>query len=112
MCTPEMNISLGDIMTSERFKTLTDFSSVYGIGPHTARRLFNLGLRTFDDLEVYYGVDPAEVDTELMELEHEENHPSWKGRKGAQQQDNFDENWIKIALGLRADLSKKWVTVV
>ncbi|KAK7691335.1 hypothetical protein QCA50_004729 [Cerrena zonata] len=96
-----------DIMTSERFKTLTDFSSVYGIGPHTARRLFDLGLRTFDDLEVYYGVDPAEVDTELMELEHEENHPGWKGRKAAQQQDDFDESWIKIALGLRADLSKK-----
>ena len=66
------NLVSGEIESSERFKTLTDFSSIYGIGPHTARRLFDLDLRTFQDLEVYYAVDPFNIEDGLAVLEKEE----------------------------------------
>ena len=49
------------ISASPRFQALSTFSSVYGIGPHTARKLHALGLQTLDDLEAYYGVDKEEV---------------------------------------------------
>ncbi|KAI0251130.1 hypothetical protein BJV78DRAFT_489289 [Lactifluus subvellereus] len=49
---------------SDRFITLSLFASIYGIGPVTARKLYDLGLRTLRDLEAYYEVDadftPAE----------------------------------------------------
>ena len=32
-------------------------TTVYGIGPHTARHLYARGLRTIDDLEAFYGLD-------------------------------------------------------
>ncbi len=93
----------GAIASSERFQSLSLFSSVYGIGPHTARRLYALGLRTIDDLEIYYGVEQEETEeSQLVELEHKPGH-------GQQFDTSLGETWIKIALGLRKDLDMKWV---
>ncbi|KAI0685458.1 Nucleotidyltransferase [Cytidiella melzeri] len=89
------------IASSERFQSLSLFSSVYGIGPHTARRLYALGLKTVEDLEIYYGVDPAETEeSQLVELEHQEGY-------GQKFDTSLGETWIKIALGLRKDLDIK-----
>ncbi|KAI0821017.1 Nucleotidyltransferase [Irpex lacteus] len=89
------------IASSERFQSLSLFSSVYGIGPHTARRLYALGLRTIDDLEIYYGVEQEETEeSQLVEMEHKPGH-------GQQFDTSLDETWIKIALGLRKDLDMK-----
>lgn len=93
-------LPIGTISSSERFAALSLFSSVYGIGPTTARRLYALGLRTLDDLEVYYGVDPTEKESELVEIEHREAY----GKDAAV---GLGETWIKIALGLREDLQIK-----
>ncbi|KAF9502808.1 hypothetical protein BS47DRAFT_1459576, partial [Hydnum rufescens UP504] len=41
-------------LSSPRFGVLSQFSSIYGIGPSTARRLYDQGYRTFEDLEGYY----------------------------------------------------------
>ncbi|EKM53596.1 uncharacterized protein PHACADRAFT_176005 [Phanerochaete carnosa HHB-10118-sp] len=87
---------VGTIANSERFKALSLFSSIYGIGPSTARRLYALGLRTVDDLEVYFGVEPEEEESQLVELEHHE-------RFGRASESGLGETWIKIALGLRND---------
>ncbi|KAI0359237.1 Nucleotidyltransferase [Trametes cingulata] len=101
------------IKTSERFQTLSLFSSIYGIGPNTARRLYNLGLRTLDDLEVYYGVEREEVakpQDEIVEVEESSRKPGWiKGRQGGggEHEEGLSDSWIRIALGLREDLSKK-----
>ena len=46
---------------SERFISLSLFTSVYGIGPVTARSLYDRGLRTLRDLEAYYEVDAGPV---------------------------------------------------
>lgn len=45
-----------ETISSERFKCLSLFSSIYGIGPVNARKLYDLGLRTIEDLELYYDV--------------------------------------------------------
>lgn len=43
------------IRDSERFRSLSAFSAIYGIGPHTARKLYDQGFRTIEDLELHYG---------------------------------------------------------
>lgn len=86
------------IASSERFAALSTFASVYGIGPTTARRLYALGLRTIEDLEVYYGVMPEEPEEELVELNSKEGKDAEVG---------LGETWVKIALGLRTDLDIK-----
>ncbi|TDL20099.1 Nucleotidyltransferase [Rickenella mellea] len=54
------------IASSERFRSLNTFSSVYGIGPTTARSLYDKGLRTFEQLERAYEID-LERDAEMKE---------------------------------------------
>ena len=70
------------ILASDRFKALSVFTSIYGIGPNTARRLYSLGLRTIADLEVYYGVESSDAPpTELLEVELQRKHSrSWRGK--------------------------------
>jgi Fingers domain of DNA polymerase lambda len=36
------------------YKTLSLFTTLYGIGPHTAQELYAMGMRSMEDLEVYY----------------------------------------------------------
>ncbi len=39
------------------------FTTIYGIGPVNARRLYDLGLRTIDDLERYYDLPARDTET-------------------------------------------------
>ncbi|CDO72632.1 hypothetical protein BN946_scf184985.g51 [Trametes cinnabarina] len=104
------------IKTSERFQTLSLFSSVYGIGPNTARRLYNLGLRSLDDLKVYYGVEREEIDVlpgEVVEIEGKpprQEHGKPLAREPHEHEEGLSDSWIRIALGLREDFTKKWVS--
>jgi DNA polymerase/3'-5' exonuclease PolX len=43
-----------DIQHSPYYQALVTFSAIYGIGPTTARHLYQIGLRTLDDLKDYY----------------------------------------------------------
>ncbi|KAI0333302.1 Nucleotidyltransferase [Cubamyces sp. BRFM 1775] len=100
------------IKSSERFQALALFSSIYGIGPNTARRLYNLGLRSLDDLEVYYGVERQEIieggHDEIVEVEEKPRQSGWvRGQHGHTDSEGLSDSWIRIALGLREDLSKK-----
>ncbi|KAI0628369.1 Nucleotidyltransferase [Trametes polyzona] len=98
------------IKASERFQTLSLFNSIYGIGPNTARRLFNLGLRSLDDLEVYYGVerDAIEAHSEIVEVEEKPRNAGWtKDQHENDSDEGLGDSWIRVALGLREDLSKK-----
>ncbi|KAI0827661.1 Nucleotidyltransferase [Trametes gibbosa] len=91
------------IKCSERFQTLSLFSSVYGIGANTARRLFGLGLRSLDDLEIYYGVERSEVEDphpEIVEV-------NVKPRQPGGVDEGLGDSWIRVALGLREDLNKR-----
>lgn len=39
------------------------FTTIYGIGPVNARKLYDLGLRTIEDLERYYDLPARDEDT-------------------------------------------------
>ena len=56
-----------EIRQSERFLSLSLFASIYGIGPVTARKLYDRGLRSLRDLEAYYEVDTGTMLTENSE---------------------------------------------
>jgi DNA polymerase/3'-5' exonuclease PolX len=43
-----------DIQQSSYYRSLVTFSAVYGIGPTTARHLYQIGLRTTEDLKDHY----------------------------------------------------------
>ncbi|KAG8221279.1 hypothetical protein J3R82DRAFT_1445 [Butyriboletus roseoflavus] len=49
------------LLSSIRFLTLSAFNTIHGIGPHTARHLYSIGLRTLEDLEKYYEVTPGMI---------------------------------------------------
>ncbi|KAI0937789.1 hypothetical protein AcW1_003856 [Taiwanofungus camphoratus] len=114
------------LLASPRFRTLSLFSSIYGIGPTTARRLYNLGLRSLQDLEIYYGVERRPMpsggtvkieEQEMVELEAQT--PRWHGRQArgggrargfgekGEGDEGLGDSWIRIALEIREDLSVK-----
>ena len=80
-----------EMRESERFKALSLFNTIYGIGPATARTLYDRGLRSLRDLEAYY-----EVDT---------------GSTLAENNESTDMD-IRIALELRGDLMRTCETLV
>ncbi|KAF8633429.1 hypothetical protein AX17_004600 [Amanita inopinata Kibby_2008] len=55
------------IRASSRFQALSGFSSVYGVGPVAAQKLYDLGLRSIADMERYYDVPAADSDTVRIE---------------------------------------------
>lgn len=117
------------ILKSERFQALSLFSSIYGIGPTTARKLCSLGLRSLDDLEIYYGVERASqrpslaqggdiVEVEMQTRTQRHGHRSgenkhgrlgaWGGEKG-ESNEGLGDSWIRIALELREDFAIQYV---
>jgi DNA polymerase IV len=81
---------------SERFRALSLFASVYGIGPTTARTLWNRGVRTLRDLQRWYD---APVDGE----------PGSANVEGiAGPDEDGKEGMIRAALGFREDLEIKY----
>ncbi|KAH7883222.1 hypothetical protein F5I97DRAFT_1903328 [Phlebopus sp. FC_14] len=87
-----------NILSSSRFQSLSAFTSVHGIGPHTARRLYNLGLRTIEDLEKYYEVTPGMTGEETLALLNVGKNVS---------EDTATEISIKVALALRHEFNEK-----
>ncbi|KAN0126238.1 Nucleotidyltransferase [Lactarius tabidus] len=73
-----------EIRRSERFASLSLFATIYGIGPTTSRKLYDLGLRTLRDLEAYYEVDNS------TPVEHSRS----------------EEMDVRIALSLREDFKQ------
>ena len=65
---------------------------MYGIGPVTARRLYDNGLRTIDDLRNYYGVDEFE-DDDLSDSKIEAD----------------ESNDVKVGLSIYKDVSVSYV---
>ncbi|KAL4079258.1 hypothetical protein J3A83DRAFT_4356177 [Scleroderma citrinum] len=84
------------ILSSARFVSLTAFTSIHGIGPHSARKLYSLGLRTLEELERYYEVVPGVTTEETL---------SHVGADTPHTEET-EEISIKVALALRHDLSQ------
>lgn len=91
----------GTIRASERFQSLSAFASIYGIGPTNARRLYDLGLRTIEDLERYYDV-PSGCTIESLQADSVQFTPN--GVKIPKSKTSPPDMSIKIALALREEL--------
>ncbi|KAJ3514753.1 hypothetical protein NLJ89_g2188 [Agrocybe chaxingu] len=110
-------ISTGTTRESERFQALSTFASIYGIGPVNARKLYDLGLRTIEDLERYYDVPPGSTVDDLPELQESAlltpngkriPQPLMSGTKGkgkGKGDVKLPDMSIKIALVLKEDLT-------
>jgi hypothetical protein len=85
------------ILGDPRFQSLSAFITIHGIGPHTARRLYDLGFRTLEELERYYEVKPGVSDEETMSL---------LGAEASAKSEAAVEQSIKIGLALRHDLNQ------
>lgn len=91
------------ILFSTRYQSLAAFSSVYGIGPTTARRLYSLGLRSIEHLERYYEVEPGTEDnTSTQEMIGDMGTEDGSGNT-----DKLTEISIKVGLALRSDFDQK-----
>ncbi|KAH0829157.1 hypothetical protein J3R83DRAFT_2666 [Lanmaoa asiatica] len=84
------------LLSSTRFLSLSVFNTIHGIGPHTARHLYSLGLRTLEDLEKYYEVTPG------MTHEGTPSHLESNTRE-----ELGVEKSIQVSLTLRHDFSQK-----
>ncbi|TFK51026.1 Nucleotidyltransferase [Heliocybe sulcata] len=103
-------------LTSERYKSLTAFTAIYGIGPNTAKQLYSQGLRTIRDLEVWYGIRPPEGEEDaegvyaqqlqggIVTVDGSKRRSTRGGKQGAEVE---NESWMKVALGLREELEIK-----
>lgn len=88
------------IRDSPRFQSLKAFTSVHGIGTTTARSLYNIGLRTLEDLEQYYNVPNCNSQLEDDQVISTSN----VGRRVPKRLPIPDLS-IKVALMLRRDLA-------
>jgi len=115
---PDLFVS-GEISSSERFKCLSLFVSIYGIGPVNARKLYDVGLRTIEDLERYYdlpsrdsGSGATAFSTEIIENELVVMTPNGKrvpletlrSGKGPGRDNVLPDLGVKIGLMLRDEL--------
>ncbi|KZP27630.1 Nucleotidyltransferase [Athelia psychrophila] len=88
------------ILSSERFISLSAFTTIYGIGPHTARNLYARGLRTIDDLNAFYGLyDFENLDINSVEVTDSEQVEESDG-------ENVVERSILTSLALRKELAE------
>lgn len=84
------------LLSSTRFLSLSAFNDIHGIGPHTARHLYSIGLRTLKDLDKYYEVTP--------EMTHEGTLSHLEA--GSSKEIGVEKS-IQISLTLRHDFSQK-----
>lgn len=84
------------LSSSARFQSLSAFNDIHGIGPHTARHLYSIGLRTLEDLDKYYEVTPG--------MTHEGTLPHLE--EGSNKEIGVEKS-IQISLTLRHDFSQK-----
>ncbi|KAJ6589871.1 hypothetical protein DFH09DRAFT_976338 [Mycena vulgaris] len=81
------------IQASSRFRALSAFATIYGIGATTARKLYDsFGLRTIDEVEEHYATHPP---------------PASRNDKGSKISTQAPTLSIKAALGLRTELDEK-----
>lgn len=94
---------LETILGSERFKAMSTFVTVYGIGPATARDLYSTGLRTMEDMKRYYDVPDTANSLGTLETgsQFTPNGRKIPGKPG------LPEITIPVALALRNDLQTK-----
>lgn len=93
---------------SERYRSLSLFNTVYGIGPSTARHLYEIGLRSVEDLERYYDVPQGVDASQLEQVESQVFTPNGRPvppKHLAGRNEKIPPISVKVALALRQDLN-------
>ncbi|KAL0955859.1 hypothetical protein HGRIS_002061 [Hohenbuehelia grisea] len=85
-------------LASSRFQALSTFNTVYGIGPVTARQLYDKGLRTLEHLVTYY-------DANLTTIAGAAN-PDDSNVTASMKTNGAPDMTIKVGLALREDFSR------
>ncbi|KAJ7188691.1 hypothetical protein C8R46DRAFT_1157626 [Mycena filopes] len=89
------------IAASTRFKSLSEFTTIYGIGAVTARKLFDtFGLRTLADVEAHYASSARHMHNNF----HGRGRDEEEGRGLRTRAPVLD---VQAALALRGDLNEK-----
>lgn len=95
-------------LESERYRSLSLFNTVYGIGPSAARHLYELGLRSVGDLERYYDVPQGANASQLDEIESQTFTPNGRPvplKSFTEGNAKIPPISVKVALALREDLN-------
>ena len=87
------------IQASNRFQSLSCFTTIYGVGPTTARKLYDIGLRAIEDMEQYYDVSTGSTQPAV----EDENISTPNGRR-VPRITHFPDISVQVALSLRHDL--------
>ncbi|KAJ3565560.1 hypothetical protein NP233_g7552 [Leucocoprinus birnbaumii] len=94
-------------LQSERYQSLALFTTIYGIGASTARQLYEIGLRTIEDVERYYNVQPG-IDVNDIEVPDSQLFtPNGQPlpRSNVKNDGKIPPISIKVALALRNDFN-------
>jgi len=93
-----------EILASSRFKALRLFASIYTVGPHTAKELYDKHhCRTLDDVRLHYE-SMAEVSEPLRPKEK-----ARRQKEGGMLQTDIVAEWIKIKDELDSKISRREV---
>ncbi|XP_006461257.1 hypothetical protein AGABI2DRAFT_118163 [Agaricus bisporus var. bisporus H97] len=95
-------------LESERYRSLSLFNTVYGIGPSAARHLYELGLRSVGDLERYYDVPQGANASQLDDIESQTFTPNGRPvplKSFTEGNAKIPPISVKVALALREDLN-------
>jgi DNA polymerase mu len=91
-----------DILASERYRSLRDFASVYTVGHHKARELYDQHhCRTLEDVRQHY-INIAEESEEVRLKEKQRRR-----QRGGMTHVDIVEEWMK----LKDDLDSKYVAL-
>jgi predicted flap endonuclease-1-like 5' DNA nuclease len=55
------------LLKSTRYRSLAEFSRIHGIGPHTARKLYDEGCRTLEDLDRRYDAELGRTEVDSVQ---------------------------------------------
>ncbi|KAF9451531.1 DNA polymerase mu [Macrolepiota fuliginosa MF-IS2] len=93
------------VLESGRYWSLSLFASIHGVGPSTARQLYETGLRTIEDLERYYGVPQGFDASQFEELETQNLTPNLQPiiPKDSREDAKIPLITMEVALALRKD---------
>ena len=89
------------LLEDEKYKILKEFTSIYGIGPMTAQKLYAHKCRTLDDVKRFY----ESPENTIQQSSDDDDDDDENGYEDENKR--VPESWIQVALTLKEDLSIK-----
>ncbi|KAM6502527.1 DNA polymerase mu [Amanita muscaria] len=90
------------IRASTKYQALSAFVSVHGVGPSTAQKLYELGIRTFEEMERYYDIHRDDA-TNLASIDEPIYTPN--GKLVPRRKTKMPDISVKVGLLLREEFA-------